>query len=77
MIIGVITIVGLLVMRLNMPVTSNTSPLSAVTDIALPDGAVVTSVTRTASEILVVTESRELLIFDSQGQTLIRTLALD
>ncbi|WP_147124377.1 DUF6476 family protein [Shimia ponticola] len=77
MIIGVITIVGLLVMRLNTPIAADRATEFSATEIAVPAGAVVTAVTRTENEVLVVTEDRRLLMFDRSGQTLLREIPLD
>ncbi|MEM1300983.1 MAG: DUF6476 family protein [Pseudomonadota bacterium] len=77
MIIGVITIVGLLVMRLNAPVSAPPSASFDAREINLPDGAVVTAVTRTNTEILVVTEDRQILVFDRSGTEMQRTISLD
>ena len=45
--------------------------------IALPDDAIPTALTRHADWLAVVTEAGEILIFDPDGQTLRRRIAID
>ena len=73
MILGVLTIVALLVIRLN----SGTAPIALPGAIALPDGARAVGVTHTPSHILVVTEGGDVLVFDPTGTTLRQTIQLD
>ncbi|MEM7643888.1 MAG: DUF6476 family protein [Pseudomonadota bacterium] len=70
MIVGVITIVALLVIRL--PSGKPTLP----DDLALPAGVGVHAVTQTPTRWLVTTTDERLLILAPDG-TLIRTIALD
>lgn len=72
MILGVLTIVILLVMRLN----AEPAPL-AVQDLALPAGTVVHAVTRSAQDILVVTQDRRLLVLSADGRAVLNTIHLD
>ena len=73
MIVGVITIVVLLVIRLNQP--ARMVPVPA--QIAMPEGSQVVAVTQTAMNVLVVTEDNSLLIFDASGTELLRAIQLD
>ena len=70
MIVGVITIVGLLVTR--MPDGSSVGVPEAV---VLPEGERAAAVTVAQDMLLVVTESQRLLVFDRMG-TLIREVDL-
>lgn len=65
MIVGVITVVGLLVTR--MP---NLAPMAVPEQLALPDGARPAAVTMGQGFIAVVTEDDRILIFDRDGALL-------
>jgi hypothetical protein len=70
MIIGMITVVGLLVMKLN---AGTALPLPE--SISVPDGAVVKAVTTTETEIIVLTEDH-VLIYDRASGVLRTSVAL-
>lgn len=72
MIVGVITIVALLVIRLLQP--ARMVPIPA--QIALPEGTKVVAITQTSTNVLVVTEEQNLLIFDASGVELLRAVQL-
>lgn len=72
MILGVLTIVVLLVIRLQTP--PRTIPIPA--QIALPEGTRVIAITQTADRLLVVTEEDNLLVFDASGTMLERRIPL-
>ncbi|MEM8591132.1 MAG: DUF6476 family protein, partial [Pseudomonadota bacterium] len=72
MIVGVLAIVVLLVIRLNQ----SPALLAIPAQIALPDGTRAVAVTQTATNILVVTETQTLLIFNQSGSELLRTIQL-
>lgn len=72
MILGVLTIVVLLVIRLNeIPVQ-----LAVPAQILLPEGTRVVAVTQTATNILVVTETQNLLIYNASGTELLGAVQL-
>lgn len=71
MILGVITIIVLLVIRLQTPVVDFQS------DIALPATARAVAVTRHADWVAVVTEDNQILIFSADGQTLRQSFTID
>lgn len=63
MIFGVITIVGLLVTRLQ----DRGAPLEVPAVLAMPEGAVPFAVTRGPDFWVVVTQGRRILVFDAAG----------
>jgi hypothetical protein len=63
MIVGVITVVGLLVTRMPRPIAGPVLPAALV----LPDGAKATAVTMGTGWIAVVTTDNRILIFDTAG----------
>lgn len=73
MILGVLTVIVLLVIRLNAPAA--TLPLPD--QVTLPDGATATAFTVGSDWFAVVTEDDEILIFDQVTGTLRQTLTLD
>ncbi|MCH2076969.1 MAG: DUF6476 family protein [Rhodobacteraceae bacterium] len=72
MIAGVLAIVALLVIRLGDGPTTIAVPAQ----IALPEGTRAIAVTQTATNILVVTETENLLIFDASGTELLGAVQL-
>lgn len=66
LILGVITIVGLLVTRLPLPGASLAMP-PFPENLALPEGVTPQAVTRGAGWVAVVTEDQRILIFDTAG----------
>lgn len=72
MIVGVLAIVALLVIRLGEGPTTVVVP----SQIALPEGTRAIAVTQTANNILVVTETENLLIFDAAGTMLLGAVQL-
>ncbi len=70
MIIGLITIITLLVMRLQAP--SVTFP-DAIT---LPDGATATAFTQTAEYFAIVTEENEILVYNRTTGQMIKRITL-
>ncbi|WP_299282991.1 DUF6476 family protein [uncultured Tateyamaria sp.] len=73
MIFGVLTVIGLLVIRLN----ADPTPMVLPEQVTLPDGAVATAFTVGSDWFAVVTETDEILIFDQVTGTLRRTITLD
>ena len=73
MIGGVVTVVGLLVIRLN----ADPAPLPLPETITLPDGTTATSFTVGSDWYGVVTEDDRILIFDQVTGTLRQTVILD
>ena len=71
MILGVLTIVALLVIRLQTP-----SSLALPDSIALPDGTQVTAFTQGTGWFAVVTADNKLLIFHRQNGTLLQTVEI-
>ncbi|MGR3804221.1 DUF6476 family protein [Marinibacterium profundimaris] len=72
MIGGLVIVVGLLVIRYQRP-----APLPLPDEIALPEGTAVQAVTYGPDFYLVVTQGREVLVYDRGSGTLRKTLALD
>ncbi|MEM1233239.1 MAG: DUF6476 family protein [Pseudomonadota bacterium] len=72
MIAGVLSIVALLVIRLGDTPTGVAVP----SQIALPEGTRALAVTQTPSNILVVTERQNLLIFNASGTELLGAVQL-
>ena len=70
MILGIITVVGLMVVRLN-----RIDPLPLPDQITLPDGLTADAVTLTAERILIVSGA-EILVFDRRTGSLEQTLSL-
>ncbi|MEO8531149.1 MAG: DUF6476 family protein [Deltaproteobacteria bacterium] len=70
MIVGMITVVGLLILKLN---TGDALPVPQ--SLSVPDGAVVKAVTTTATEMIVLTEDR-VLIYDRTSGALRASVAL-
>ncbi|WP_415922788.1 DUF6476 family protein [Tateyamaria sp. SN6-1] len=73
MICGVVTVVGLLVIRLN----ADPAPLLLPERITLPDGTTASSFTVGSDWYGVVTEDDRILIFDQVTGTLRQTITLD
>jgi hypothetical protein len=78
MIFGVLSIVALLVIRLQSP-----PPTPAPTDLALPDsvvlpdGATATAVTRGSDWIAIVTDSHQILIYSLEGGSPRQEITID
>ncbi|WP_147106761.1 DUF6476 family protein [Tateyamaria sp. syn59] len=73
MIGGVVTVVGLLVIRLN----ANPVPLPLPDSVTLPDGTEATAFTIGSDWYAVVSAEDEILIFDQVTGTLRQTIAID
>lgn len=73
MIGGVVTVVSLLVIRLN----AAPAPMALPEQVMLPDGAVATAFTVGSDWFAVVTQADEILIFDQVTGTLRQSIALD
>ena len=73
MILGVLTVIVLLVIRLNTPDNTMTLP----DRIILPNGTIATSFTVGSDWYAVVTQDDEILIFDQLTGTLRRTIILE
>jgi hypothetical protein len=73
MILGVLTVIVLLVIRLNTPDNTLTLP----DRIILPNGTIATSFTVGSDWYAVVTQDDEILIFDQLNGTLRRTIILE
>lgn len=72
MILGVLTIVALLVIRLQTP-----EPLALPDSIALPDGTRATAFTQGTDWFAVVTENNEILIYDRANGALIQKVTIE
>lgn len=72
MIVGLVVLIAVVVMRLN-----ETPGQSFPDQIALPDGATATAITRGSDWIAVVTDDDRILIYDTTGQTLRQEIAVD
>ncbi len=72
MIVGLVVLIAVIVMRLN-----ETPAQSFPDQIALPDGAIATAITRGSDWIAVVTDDDRILIYDTTGQTLRQEIAVD
>ncbi|MGR3435728.1 MAG: DUF6476 family protein [Shimia sp.] len=72
MILGVITIVALLVIRLQRPAAPALPPLPEA--IALPEGVMPLSVTRSAEGLLVIARDGRMFVMDDEGRAVVRTL---
>ncbi|MEO0486852.1 MAG: DUF6476 family protein [Pseudomonadota bacterium] len=83
MILGVLTIVVLLVMRLNAPapvpaVAPASAPALALPpSLTLPEGEEALAVTQTPDALLVVTRSQLLLVYDASGTELRATVPIE
>ncbi|GGX55907.1 hypothetical protein GCM10007385_25720 [Tateyamaria omphalii] len=73
MIAGVVTVVALLVIRLN----ADPAPLPLPDQVTLPDGATATAFTIGSDWFGIVTENDEILIYDQVTGTLRQTITLD
>lgn len=73
MIAGVVTVVALLVIRLN----ADPAPLPLPDQITLPDGTTATAFTIGSDWFGIVTENDEILIYDQVTGTLRQTITLD
>lgn len=73
MIVGLITIVALLAIRLQSPAPP---PLDLPAALALPEGARAVAFTQGADWIAVVTDGDEILIFDRSGTRLRQRIAV-
>lgn len=73
MILGVLTVIVLLVIRLNASEPTLTVP----EQVTLPDGAVATAFTIGSDWFAVVTEDDQILIFDQVTGTLRQTVTVD
>ncbi|MFL4470645.1 DUF6476 family protein [Tateyamaria armeniaca] len=73
MIGGVVTVVSLLVIRLN----EAPAPLPLPQQVTLPDGAAATAFTVGSDWFAVVTEGDEILIYDQVTGTLRQTIAIE
>lgn len=73
MICGVVTVVGLLVIRLN----ADPAPLALPDRVTLPDGTTATAFTVGSDWFAVVTTGDEILIFDQVTGTLRQTVAIE
>lgn len=73
MIAGVVTVVALLVIRLN----AAPAPLALPEQVTLPDGSTATAFTIGSDWFGIVTESDEILIYDRATGTLRQTITLD
>ncbi|WP_299370655.1 DUF6476 family protein [uncultured Tateyamaria sp.] len=73
MIGGVVTVVGLLVIRLN----EEPAAIPLPDRVTLPDGTTATAFTVGSDWFAVVTEAEEILIFDQVTGTLRQTLTID
>ncbi len=66
MIAGFIVLVTVVVMRFN----AETAPMPWPEEIALPEGATASAITRGADFLIVVTEDARVLVYSPDGQTL-------
>lgn len=73
MICGVVTVVGLLVIRLN----ADPAPLPLPDRVTLPDGTTATSFTVGSDWYAVITEDDRILIYDQVTGTLRQTITID
>ena len=73
MICGVVTVVGLLVIRLN----ADPAPLPLPDRITLPDGTIATSFAVGSDWYGIVTQDDQILIYDQVTGTLRQTVTLD
>ncbi len=73
MIGGVVTVVALLVIRLN----ADPAPLPLPDQVTLPDGTTATAFTVGSDWFGIVTENDEILIYDQVTGTLRQTITLD
>lgn len=72
MIVGIAVIVGLLALRLSAP----PAPLALPDQLALPEGVRAEAVTLTRAQVLVVTDTNALLVFDRATGSLQHSIAL-
>ena len=73
MIAGVVTVVALLVIRLN----ADPAPIPLPDQVTLPDGTTATAFTVGSDWFAVVTEADDILIFDQVTGTLRQTITLE